>query len=97
MATNTSPTTATYTVDAASLEVAVVTSAPCWIELRDRSAVGAVIYEGTLQAGASQSFPYAGPMWMRLGDPSGVRLSIDGSPVTLPAAGSPFDVTVIPA
>jgi hypothetical protein len=85
---------ATYTANSARLTVQLAASSPCWIELRTASANGPVIYEGTLREGVTQSFPTTGSIWLRLGDPAGVRLTINGSPLVLPAAASPFDITV---
>jgi hypothetical protein len=85
---------ATYTANAPALQLLVLTSGACWLELREGSASGPVIYEGTLVPGASHAFRAVGSIWLRLGDPARVRLSINGTPVALPAAANPFDVTV---
>ena len=96
-ATSTSATDAVYTITAGSLEVSVATSAPCWMELRSGSPSGPVAYEGTLPAGASRTFSAANGLWLRLGDPAGVQLRINGSAVTLPSAPNPFNITVTTA
>ena len=61
------------------------------------SPTGPVVYEGTIQPGTSQSFSAGGAAWLRLGDPAGVRLRINGSPVQLPSAANPYNVTVTAA
>lgn len=94
IATSANSSYAAYTVNATDLDVTLVAAAPCWVELRDGTASGPVVYEGTLRPGVSQAFHAAGAIWLRLGDPGGVKLAIDGSPVALPAAPNPFDVTV---
>ena len=94
VATSTTSGYATYTIDATSLDVSLATSGPCWVELRNGSASGPVVYQGTLPAGAAQSFHLVAPIWLRLGDPAGMKLVIDGAPVTLPATSNPFDVAV---
>ncbi|HET6963350.1 MAG TPA: DUF4115 domain-containing protein [Acidimicrobiales bacterium] len=94
VATSTNSSYAAYTVNATNLDVTLVAAGPCWVELRDGNASGPVVYEGTLRAGVSQVFHAAGAIWLRLGDPGGVKLAIDGSPLALPAASNPFDVTV---
>lgn len=96
-ATSTSATEAVYTVTAGSLQVSVDASAPCWVELRSGSPSGPVVYEGTLQSGASQTFSAGNGLWMRLGNPGGVQMRINGAAVNLPAAANPFNITVTTA
>ena len=96
-ATSASATEAVYTVTAGSLQVSVDASAPCWVELRSGSPSGPVVYEGTLQTGASQSFSTGNGLWMRLGNPGGVQMRINGAAVNLPAASNPFNITVTTA
>lgn len=93
-ATSTTPTYAIYTVTAGSLRLSLAASGPCWVEIRDGSPGGPVSYVGTLASGASQTFTTASGVWLRLGDPARVQLRINGSPIPLPAAANPFDVTV---
>ena len=93
-ATSTSATDAVYTVAAGSLQVSMDASAPCWVELRTGSPSGPVAYEGILQAGASRSFSAANGLWMRLGNPGGVQVQINGAAVNLPTAANPFNITV---
>jgi hypothetical protein len=85
---------ATYTVNATSLDVALLDTRACWVELRSGSAAGPVVYVGTLQPGVSQTFHVTGAIWLRLGDPAGLKITIDGAPVVLPATAEPFDLTV---
>lgn len=93
-ATSTTATEAVYTVTAGSVHVSLSASAPCWVELRTGSPSGPVAYEGTLPAGANQTFSAGGGLWMRLGDPAGVQVTINGAVVSLPAAANPYDITV---
>lgn len=98
VATSASAGYATYTVNATTLEVSLTTTNPCWLELHNGTSSGPLVYEGTLPAGASQSFHVAAPIWLRLGDPAGTKLVIDGAPLALPTTGDPFDVAVtVPA
>jgi hypothetical protein len=85
---------ASYTVNAASVNIDLSAGRACWIELRDASRNGPLVYQGTLQPGATQAFHAVGSVWMRLGDPSGVTVTIDGSAVNLPAVSNPYDLTV---
>lgn len=96
-ATSTSSTDALYTLPSGPLQVSLSAAGACWVELRSGSPTGPISYEGTLQPGSSQSFAVPGGMWLRLGDPSGVQLRINGSSVALPGGSSPFNVTVTTA
>ena len=91
VATSTNSAYATYTANVTSLDVSFAASGACWVELRSGSAAGPVLYEGTLPAGAAQVFHAVGSVWLRIGDPVRLKLTIDGAPVALPAASNPFD------
>lgn len=93
-ATSSTSTDAIYTVTGGQLQLSLTASGPCWVELRSGSPTGPVVYEGTIQAGSSQDFSAGGGAWLRLGDPGGVQLRINGSPVQLPSVANPFNVTV---
>ena len=85
---------ASYTATSALVAVSIESANPCWIELRSGSPTGPVTFEGILTAATAQSFQTSGGMWLRLGNPAGVKLTIDGSPVTLPPTPNPFNVIV---
>jgi hypothetical protein len=76
------------------VQLAVAASTRCWVELREVSSIGPVVFEGILGPGASRAFENAVGLWIRLGYPPGVVLAVDGRPVGLPASASPLDVTV---
>ena len=84
---------ASYTATSALVAVSIESANPCWIELRS-GPTGPVTFEGILTAASTQSFQTSGGMWLRLGNPAGVKLTIDGSPVTLPSTANPFNVIV---
>jgi hypothetical protein len=97
VASNTSADAATYTVSSSQLNLILQASGRCWVELRSGSQTGQVIFSGTLTAGTSQAFQSSGGLWMRLGYPPGVTIKVDGYALTLPATGSPFDVSLVGA
>jgi hypothetical protein len=98
VATGAHATYAAYSVNAAALNLVVTASRPCWIELRGGSAASPVVFEGTIPAGVSRTFTTAGSIWLRVGNPAGAKLTIDGFVVNLPSVANPFDVTVtVPA
>jgi hypothetical protein len=94
--TSTGISQATYTVGAPTVVISLSATNTCWVELRASSASGAVLYQGVMTAGMARSFAAPG-LWVRIGYPEGVNLEIDGSAVSLPASGSPFNVTVVGA
>jgi hypothetical protein len=62
----------------------VKASGPCWIEVKANSALGQVIYEGTL--GKGQESSVTGPAWIRLGDPPFVTVTVNGTSMHVPGA-----------
>ena len=67
------------------------TRGDCWVEVRDGSSTGKVLYVGTLTKG--KSFKVAvSKLWVRFGAPQNVDLAIAGKPARLP--GGVQDVLV---
>ena len=66
----------------------------CWIEVRERSSTGRVVYEGTLEQGKSFSLVVK-RLWIRFGVSQSVDVALDGKPVAVP--GGTVDVLVTPA
>jgi hypothetical protein len=94
VASSAQPHGATYAAPASPYTVAIDASGLCWV-LAEEVPSGQVLWTGTLQAGATRSFSGSGTVQVRLGAASDVTVSLDGSPVALPAGfQSPFDVTV---
>jgi cytoskeleton protein RodZ len=62
-----------------SRAVLVATRGPCWLEVRQGSRSGSLLYENTLQQG--QKLPIAlasGPVWILIGDPSKLDVRLGG-------------------
>jgi hypothetical protein len=59
------------------------TRADCWIQVRERSATGKVLYEGTLTQGTSLGL-VAKRFWIRFGAAQRVDVALDGKPVPVP-------------
>ena len=94
VASSAQPHGAAYSAPASPYTVAIDASGLCWV-LAEEVPSGQVLWTGTLQAGDSRSFSGSGTVQMRLGAASDVTVSVDGSPLALPAGfQSPFDVTV---
>jgi hypothetical protein len=94
VATSAGATEASYEVASGPIQMELVVSGPCWVELRSGSSTGTILFEGTLEAGTVKTFQTTGPVWLRLGNPAGVQLRLDGMSIALPAAAIPFDVDV---
>ncbi len=84
--------TATYQLTSATASIVVKAHGPCWIEVKAGSPKGQVVVEETLSAGQSSSV--TGPAWIRLGDPPHVAVTVDGTPMSVPGAGTavPLDL-----
>lgn len=86
-----SPGSSIYDVDA-SATIRVAASAPCWVELRLSGSTGPILYQGDLLAGQSRAV--SGPAWVRLGNPTAVVVTVNGSSISPPGliAGEPYDL-----
>jgi cytoskeletal protein RodZ len=84
--------TATYQLTSPAASIVVKATGPCWIEVKAGSPAGEVVVEETLSAGQSSSV--TGPAWIRLGDPPHVAVTVDGTPMSVPGAGTavPLDL-----
>jgi cytoskeleton protein RodZ len=59
-------------------ELAILAESPCWIEVRRGTATGTVIYESTLPAGATRRFRDSRALYVRFGNPPGVKVKVNG-------------------
>jgi transcriptional regulator with XRE-family HTH domain len=58
---------------------------PCWLSIRAGSAAGPVLYEATLEAGGILRYtlaPGRPRLWLRIGAPWNLELSLNGKPAT---------------
>ena len=85
---------AAYTVTSGPVQLAVVASSRCWVELRASSVDGPILFEGVLAPGVERAFANAVGLWLRLGYPPGVAIEVDGKHLGLPTSAAPLDVTV---
>jgi hypothetical protein len=89
-----SATGADYVVTTASFSVQVSTTGTCWMEVGP-SATGPFSFVGTVPAGQQKVFPASNQLWVRLGAPANVTVSVGGTPLQLSAPGSaPYDLTI---
>ena len=71
------------------------THGDCWMDVRNWSATGRSRYTGTLQLGQAQFFK-ARRLWIHLGAPGNLSVSLNGKPMAIPGGGVPIAVLVTP-
>ena len=64
----------------------------CWVEIRQSGRYGPVLFTGDLLAGQSRGMN--GPIWVRLGNPLALVITVNGTSISPPgmAAGQPYDL-----
>jgi hypothetical protein len=78
------PDSVTYTLSAPA-QVTVAATADCWVEARAGSVKGKAISVMILRAGQHESF--RAPVWLRLGNPTAVRVTAGTTALELPSDG----------
>jgi hypothetical protein len=66
--------------------LALAASGPCWIQVREGSSSGQVLYSGMLVAGQTRHFRHV-PVWIRVGAPWDLVLKVHGRHVPWPITG----------
>lgn len=68
----------------------------CWLLVRAGGPKGRILFEGTLQQGAAKEFRFVTKLWVRMGRPDALDVTLAGKPVSgLPA--SPSNLVLTPA
>ncbi len=70
-----------------------VTQNRCWVVVREESEAGETLYSGTLEEGERLTYSVPGRIWLRIGDPSAVRLEVDGRVFEVPEPYGDFVVS----
>lgn len=70
-----------------------ITQNRCWIVVKEESAAGKTLYSGTLEQGQRLTYSVPGRIWLRIGDPSAVRLVADGRVFEVPEPYGDFVVS----
>jgi cytoskeletal protein RodZ len=81
-------------VPAGEVKIVLKANQNCWVSIADRS--GKQLFSGIISAGQSRTWWEKQQVSVQLGDPSGVRLTINGKNET-PKTVNPATVTVNPA
>jgi hypothetical protein len=82
----------TYRVDASATITFRAGTGTCWVEIRQSGRYGPVMFSGDLLAGQSRAVN--GPIWVRLGNPSVITVTVNGAPISPPGmtTGEPYDL-----
>ena len=86
------PSTSTPVIQGVGL---VTSGGDCWVQVRQGSSTGRLLYQGTLHPGNPLRFAVM-PVWIRLGAPQYVRLKVNGRPIAPLSTINPVDVLVGP-
>jgi hypothetical protein len=72
--------------------IVLTASGTCWVQIRQDGPTGSVLYQGDLYAG--QTHPANGPLWLRLGNPTQVTITVNGAALSPPSlvAGEPYNL-----
>jgi len=81
---------------------AVIELAPvsvCWVQIRIGSATGQVVFTGTLRPGDRRPLPAGQAIWLRIGNPPGMAIRVNGTPleISAPDNSQPYNVVFDPA
>jgi hypothetical protein len=82
-----------------SATIEVVTSSPCWLQVRTASVAGPILFQGVLGPGDRKPLPNSGPLWLRLGNQAGVAVIVNSHLLHLAgsSSGQPYNVELQPA
>jgi hypothetical protein len=64
----------------------------CWVDVHLGTSSGKALFIGTLKLGQHVSFGLSKPLWIRLGAPGNLSVTIGGRAVKTPIAGAPTDL-----
>jgi cytoskeletal protein RodZ len=81
------PTPTTTAVATGPVRTVIAASDRCWILVRDGGPNGTVVFEGTLEPGEAKHFQFTSRLWLRMGRPDVLDITIGGKPIatTLPS------------
>ena len=90
---------ARYSVAPAASSIVLVPTSNCWVQVRTGDAKGPVVFQGTMHAGDRMPLPTSGPVWLRLGNPPGISIVVNGTPLHLvtPSVAQPYNLEFQPA
>ncbi len=80
----------TPSVATAPVRTAITANDRCWILVRAGGPNGTVLFEGTLEPGEAKHFQFTSKLWLRMGRPDVLDITVGGKPIatTLPSGPS---------
>jgi hypothetical protein len=80
----------------ATIELVAVSS--CWVQVRTGSAGGPAVFTATLRQGDRRPLPAGQAVWVRMGNPPGMSVDVNGAllPFPAPASSQPFNLIFEP-
>jgi RodZ C-terminal domain len=88
--------TVNISVPAGPYKVTIAARSSCWLLVERPD--GTTVETTTLQADDSRDYEESGPLTVRLGNPGGVDVAINGQPLSLPASnGNAMNLEIAPA
>ena len=80
----------TPSVATGPVHTAITANDRCWILVRAGGPNGTVLFEGTLEPGEAKHFQFTSQLWLRMGRPNVLDITVGGKPIatTLPAGPS---------
>jgi hypothetical protein len=93
---------AAYRIQRPSVDVELVPTAACWVQIRTAAGRGPVVFSGTLRPGSRRSVPTGaatGGASVQMGNPAGMSVSVDGAVLSLPrpSGAQPYTLVLQPA
>jgi hypothetical protein len=90
---------ARYSVQPSAASIELVATSRCWVQVRTGSAVGPVTFQATMHVGDHLPLPTTGAVWLRLGNPPGVSIVVDGTPLHLvtSSVAQPYNLELQPS
>lgn len=84
--------TTTPSVAAGPVRTAITANDRCWILVRDGGPNGTVLFEGTLEPGQAKHFQFTTQLWVRMGRPDVLDITVAGKPITTTLPAGPANV-----
>jgi hypothetical protein len=90
---------ARYSVEPSAASIELVATSPCWVQVRTGSAVGPVVFQRTMHVGDHLPLATTGAVWLRLGNPPGVSIVVNGTPLHLvtSSVAQPYNLELQPS
>ncbi|NNN12723.1 MAG: DUF4115 domain-containing protein [Acidimicrobiaceae bacterium] len=86
---------ATFAVPAGTSAYVLSVTAPCWVEY-STAPYGKILWDAVIQPGSTKTITTAGPIWMRAGNSTALRIAVNSVNVAVTTPSGPFNYTFTP-